>query len=192
MPQILADAVISTLSYSFDQELVSATQEVLSNIIRHSCGSNPSSEIEMHVSFADDSCTIEFLDYGQIFDPASIAAIDLDQLHEGGMGLYIARSSVNDLQYSPGGRGQPNRWRLSKTLDNLFNRPPSKSADDGTESFTIDIDPSQAISDAISVKEAEEHSPALYKLADEIKAGEVAPHYRKKAGSGLNRPSCSR
>jgi hypothetical protein len=60
------------------------------------------------------SFSIELLDTGTPFDPSSVAAPDLEALQEGGYGLFLARSLIDDVIYTTKPDG--NRWRLVKKL----------------------------------------------------------------------------
>jgi serine/threonine-protein kinase RsbW len=73
--------------------------------------------LELYLFPDDGALTIELLDHGRPFNPAEVAELDPDpdpaDLPEGGMGLHIARTMLDELHYIP---GPPNRWRLIKRL----------------------------------------------------------------------------
>jgi serine/threonine-protein kinase RsbW len=61
-----------------------------------------------------DRVVITITDYGGSFDPSAVPAPDLDALPEGGLGLFIIESFMDDVVYSP---GPPNILRLTKLIE---------------------------------------------------------------------------
>ena len=57
--------------------------------------------------------TVEIKDQGEPFDIAAVQSPDLDSLPEGGMGIHIAKTMLDEVTYEP---GPPNLWRLCKRL----------------------------------------------------------------------------
>jgi serine/threonine-protein kinase RsbW len=103
----------------FDTAVVSAFMELFNNVAIHAYAGGDG-ELELTLTPGDGELTIELLDHGRPFDPAQVAVLDLDRdpadpaaLPEGGMGLHIARTMLDELVYIP---GPPNRWRLIKRL----------------------------------------------------------------------------
>ncbi len=110
-------AVPLDLSDEFDAELVSAVSEIFNNIVLHGYqvpGDHPGSPpppIDFELRLNDYSLEIVITDHGSAFDIESVQPPELESLPEGGMGIHIARSCVDALDYVP---GPPNRWRLTK------------------------------------------------------------------------------
>jgi serine/threonine-protein kinase RsbW len=105
------------LSHSFDAEFVSAFSEIFNNIVIHAYDRSGGGDIEMLLSPSRDRLVVEIRDRGRSFDIAAVAAPELDALPEGGMGIHIARSLVDVVDYQPGaGDAAPNVWRLTKYL----------------------------------------------------------------------------
>ena len=63
---------------------------------------------------------IELTDHGAPFDINEVAPVpaELDEatLPEGGMGIHIAKTMLDEMTYEP---GPPNLWRLRKVLPSI-------------------------------------------------------------------------
>jgi serine/threonine-protein kinase RsbW len=93
-----------------------AVQEISANIVDHAYGATGGRiDVTMQVLPRPHRLVIQLLDTGATFDLTAAIMPDLDEIHEGGYGLFLARSLLDDLSYStlPGG----NIWRLTKRLD---------------------------------------------------------------------------
>lgn len=87
-----------------------ALDEALTNIINHSYRRDPSGEIEAFIQADSDGCRIHLTDYGEPYDPASIrhpsaSSRSIDEVKPGGLGLYLMRSVMDEVRYTPGPRG---------------------------------------------------------------------------------------
>ena len=102
------------LTHPFDAAVVSAFAEIFNNIAIHAYGRRGDGGIDLTVWVDTDSITVELRDHGSAFDLEAVPAPALDELHEGGMGIHIARSLLDVVEYEP---GPPNLWRLVKRLD---------------------------------------------------------------------------
>ena len=92
----------------FTLEFISAFSEIYNNIALHAYG-DAQGCIEFMVQIGSDRLVVEMSDTGKTFD---IDAVPVpDELPTGGMGIYIARTMLDELEYQP---GPPNRWRLAK------------------------------------------------------------------------------
>lgn len=86
--------------------LVLATEEALTNVIRHSYGGPCEKPIIItirHFAARDDApAGIEILirDYGRHVDPETIKGRDLDDVRPGGLGVHIIKSSMDEIEYS--------------------------------------------------------------------------------------------
>lgn len=97
----------------FDTAFVSAFMEIYNNIAVHACGRSDDCNIELLATIEPDVLTVELRDTGTAFDFAAIPTPQLDDLPEGGMGIHIARTMLDEMSYEP---GPPNVWRLIKRL----------------------------------------------------------------------------
>jgi serine/threonine-protein kinase RsbW len=86
----------------FEAQTVSAVGEAFNNIAIHAYDSIPPAEVDIAIDSLADRVTIEMTDTGRSFDPATVEAPDLAALPESGMGLFIIRSFMDEMRYTPG------------------------------------------------------------------------------------------
>lgn len=102
------------VQHPFDTAFVSAFMEIYNNIALHAySGSSGGGAIEVTATVTAAALAIEIRDTGSVFDLSAVPIPALDELPEGGMGLHIARTMLDEMSYHP---GPPNVWRLSKRL----------------------------------------------------------------------------
>ena len=94
--------------------LVSAFNEAFNNAVLHAYAGRPTGAIDVALEIAPPRVELRVADHGQSFDPRSVREPDLDALPEGGLGLYIMRSFMNEVDYHA---GDPNVLTLVKYLD---------------------------------------------------------------------------
>lgn len=109
------------LSDRFDAEMVSATSEVFNNITLHAYASGGAGDVVLEAYVEPDYLVVRLKDFGRSLDRGSVDAPDLDALPEGGLGIFIVESFVDEFDYEP---GQPNVWSLKKYLPTSSVRPP--------------------------------------------------------------------
>ena len=101
----------------FDTAVVSAFMEIYNNVAIHAYKAGPAGNIDIAVTPTDDELVIEIKDTGKPFDIAAVAPLpaepDPEALPEGGMGIHIAKTMLDEMTYEP---GPPNLWRLCKRL----------------------------------------------------------------------------
>jgi serine/threonine-protein kinase RsbW len=95
----------------FEAEVVSAFGEAFNNIAVHGFQGLEPQPVQIEVDWDEEKLVITFVDNGHIFDPETVALPDLDALPEHGMGLFIMRSCMDQVDYHP---GPPNVLRLVK------------------------------------------------------------------------------
>lgn len=109
------DPLATDVRDPFDTAVVSAFAEIFNNVVRHAY-EHASGTIDIAITPAERELLIELSDRGAPFDIAAVAPLpaDLDEttLPEGGMGIHIARTMLDEMTYVP---GPPNHWRLRKT-----------------------------------------------------------------------------
>jgi serine/threonine-protein kinase RsbW len=91
----------------FHNEAVSAFSEALNNLVLHGDPSEIHIELEPH----PDRLVIRLMDDGRTFDPLTASPPDLESLPEGGMGIFIMRSFMDEIAYRA---GQPNTLTMTK------------------------------------------------------------------------------
>ncbi|HUJ58024.1 MAG TPA: ATP-binding protein [Kofleriaceae bacterium] len=111
------DAQAHDVRDPFDTAVVSAFAEIFNNIVIHAYQRRGGGMIELAITPTDRELVIEVKDHGRPFDIAGVAPLpgelDEDTLPEGGMGIHIAKTMLDEMTYEP---GPPNLWRLRKRL----------------------------------------------------------------------------
>lgn len=101
----------------FDTAVVSAFMEIYNNVAIHAYQRKGGGTIEIAITPGDRELVIELTDHGRAFDIEEVAplpaALDVDTLPEGGMGIHIAKTMLDEISYEP---GPPNLWRLRKRI----------------------------------------------------------------------------
>jgi serine/threonine-protein kinase RsbW len=101
----------------FDTAVVSAFAEIFNNVAIHAYQRRGGGTIEIAITPKDREIVIEVRDHGNPFDidevPPLPNDLDVDALPEGGMGIHIAKTMLDEVTYEP---GPPNLWRLCKRL----------------------------------------------------------------------------
>jgi serine/threonine-protein kinase RsbW len=111
------DVLDHDVSDPFDTAIVSAFAEIYNNVAIHAYKRTGGGYIEITVSVAERELVIELKDTGSPFDIDDVAPLptelDVDSLPEGGMGIHIAKTMLDEVTYEA---GPPNLWRLCKRL----------------------------------------------------------------------------
>lgn len=101
----------------FDTAVVSAFMEIYNNVAIHAYQRKGGGSIEIAITPGDRELIIELKDHGDPFDIDEVAPLptdlDVDTLPEGGMGIHIAKTMLDEITYEP---GPPNLWRLCKRM----------------------------------------------------------------------------
>lgn len=83
-----------------------ATDEAASNIIEHAYQSIPGKILELACGMQGDVITIVLTDYGELFDPSEVPVpdlkADLSDRKIGGLGIFLMRKLMDEIQYKPG------------------------------------------------------------------------------------------
>ena len=96
-----------------DHEVVSAFSEAFNNVVIHAYKGRTVREVEIEIELDVGTITIHLRDFGSSFDPSSVPTPDLDTMPEGGLGLYIIRSFMDEVRYCA---GAPNVLTMTKHL----------------------------------------------------------------------------
>ena len=101
----------------FDFAVVSAFAEIFNNVAIHAYQRKGGGMIDIAITPSDRELVIEVKDTGRAIDIDEVPPLpsDLDEasLPEGGMGIHIAKTMLDEMTYEP---GPPNLWRLCKRL----------------------------------------------------------------------------
>ncbi len=104
----------------FDTAVISAFMEIFNNIAIHAYARATSGAIELAITPRERELVIEIKDHGNPFDIDEVEPVpsDLDEasLPEGGMGIHIAKTMLDEMTYEP---GPPNLWRLCKRMPSV-------------------------------------------------------------------------
>jgi serine/threonine-protein kinase RsbW len=111
------DPIVHDVRDPFDTAVISAFMEIFNNIAIHAYKRKDGGVIELQILPSERELVIEVRDHGQPFDIEEVAPLpselDEDSLPEGGMGIHIAKTMLDEMTYEP---GPPNLWRLCKRL----------------------------------------------------------------------------
>jgi serine/threonine-protein kinase RsbW len=110
------DPLATDVRDPFDTAVVSAFMEIFNNVAIHAYQRNGGGAIEIVVTPNDREIVIEVKDHGRPFDIDEVPPlpeVDEETLPEGGMGIHIAKTMLDEMTYEP---GPPNLWRLCKRL----------------------------------------------------------------------------
>ena len=118
IPQDPNDPLAYDVRDPFDTAVVSAFSEIFNNVAIHAYQRRGGGVIELAITPGDLELVIELKDHGTPFDldgvPALPSELDDASLPEGGMGIHIAKTMLDEMTYEP---GPPNLWRLLKRLN---------------------------------------------------------------------------
>jgi serine/threonine-protein kinase RsbW len=111
------DPLAHDIRHPFDTAVVSAFMEIFNNIAIHAYQRKGGGAIQIEITPSKDAIVIEVKDDGKPFDIDNVVPLstelDEDSLPEGGMGIHIAKTMLDEMTYEP---GPPNIWRLCKRL----------------------------------------------------------------------------
>lgn len=100
----------------FDTAVVSAFMEIYNNVAIHAYKRKDVGTIQIAITPSEQDLVIELEDHGHSFDIDEVAPlpdVDAESLPEGGMGIHIAKTMLDEVTYEP---GPPNLWRLCKRV----------------------------------------------------------------------------
>lgn len=93
-----------------------AVNEIVANIITHAYAEKPDGCVSLTATVIPEplQLLVELYDTGHSFDPSAVPEPDLDDVQIHGYGLFLARSLMDEVTYTPGPDG--NCWQLIKYL----------------------------------------------------------------------------
>jgi serine/threonine-protein kinase RsbW len=98
---------------AFRHQVVSAVSEAFNNVVLHAYAGRSSGELALEIESQREGLRIVMTDQGRPFDPPAVPVPDLGELPESGMGLFIIRSFMDEVVYTP---GPPNVLVLVKSF----------------------------------------------------------------------------
>ena len=96
---------------TLEAQTVSALGEAFNNVVLHSYAGRPAGDVVVEINWTRNEIVMQITDDGLSFDPKQVELPDLDALPEGGMGLFIIRSFMDEVDYQA---GPPNVLRMVK------------------------------------------------------------------------------
>ena len=90
-----------------------AVGEITSNSIKHAYEGQAGQPIRLSVESQTDTVVIQIEDFGKQFDPTRYRDPNLDEMNEGGMGLFIAKQLADEFSFDLA-RERGTRWILTK------------------------------------------------------------------------------
>jgi serine/threonine-protein kinase RsbW len=97
----------------FRSHVVSAVGEAFNNIAIHGYKGRTPGVVEIQVAATPDQLQIELRDYGTSYDPEAAPTPNLESLPESGLGVFIMKSFMDRVEYTP---GAPNVLKLTKLV----------------------------------------------------------------------------
>lgn len=79
--------------------VISAFVEAFNNCVIHAYAGMTPGPVKVQLEVGDDALTVEVTDFGQAFEPADVPQPDLSALPEGGLGLFIIRNFMDQVQH---------------------------------------------------------------------------------------------
>jgi anti-sigma regulatory factor (Ser/Thr protein kinase) len=85
--------------------LLLAVTEAFSNVVRHAYREKHDQPVEVWLTPAPGSLTVDLVDYARFVDPARIASRPLDEIRPGGLGVHLIRSTMDVVEYKQNAHG---------------------------------------------------------------------------------------
>ena len=115
---VVAHAENIGLSQKEISDIRLAVDEAYTNIIKHAYKNTPREKVEIKIGSDTNQLWISLMDKGESFDPGSYSEPDLmkriKQKKRGGMGVYLIRKLMDQVQYNR--KGTTNEIRMVKNL----------------------------------------------------------------------------
>jgi serine/threonine-protein kinase RsbW len=108
----------------FRSHVVSAVGEAFNNIAIHGYKGREPGMVEIELGVSADELSVELRDYGSSYDPSAAQPPDLDALPESGLGVFIMKSFMDRVEYTPGEPNvHPNVLKLTKLVAKTSGNP---------------------------------------------------------------------
>lgn len=111
----------SMLEHSERDALVLAANEAASNIMKHAYHGRKDQRIELEGQAFHNRVVIVLHHFGEPFDPSAVPPVELDGLHESGLGLPMLKRCVDEVRYYRDDRGRSS-VALTKASRNVTKR----------------------------------------------------------------------
>ncbi|MEX0601905.1 MAG: ATP-binding protein, partial [Bacteroidota bacterium] len=98
-----------------------AVDEACTNIIKHAYQNAPDKPIHISIDSDNNRFEVVITDEGKSFDPATMKPLNLKhhltQYRRGGLGVYLMKTLMDEVEYSS--RGRKNAVRMAKYLQSI-------------------------------------------------------------------------
>ncbi|NUN09925.1 MAG: ATP-binding protein [Ignavibacteriaceae bacterium] len=85
-------------------KIILAVDEASTNVVKHAYHYAKDKEIKIQLELKSESCVVTITDFGDSFDPNEIPQPNMKQYLEekrvGGLGLYLMRTLMDEVQYT--------------------------------------------------------------------------------------------
>jgi serine/threonine-protein kinase RsbW len=79
-----------------------AITEAATNVLRHAYEGRFPAAFDLHLEIDEQSVTVHLRDEGKPFHPGDVQAPNPEELHEGGYGLFLIETLMDEVTYQPG------------------------------------------------------------------------------------------
>lgn len=120
---LVREFLLQLKPFSEDDRLLSSVElvinEALVNVLKHAYRSDDNKKVLIQTLVEKDKVVFCFVDWGLSFDPEEVPAPNLEKPAEGGLGLWLIRQFVDELDYKSESDGK-NVLRLVKNVPNIL------------------------------------------------------------------------
>ena len=116
---------VSTADRGFRNAITTAFGEAFNNVAIHSYKNRSDGMLDVEAELGSDHMTLKLMDHGVQADLSAVDPPNLDTLPEGGLGLFMIHSLVDEVVYQS---GSPNVLSLTKRTT----QDPDRSAGAGS------------------------------------------------------------
>lgn len=103
-----------TKTEGLNHHVISAFSEAFNNVVWHAYGGKRTEPVGVEVEISDSQIKLSLSDQGVRFDISSVEDPDLPSMPEGGLGLWIIRSLMTEVEYV---QGEKNVLTMCKNFD---------------------------------------------------------------------------
>lgn len=98
------------------QDVVTAVDEALQNVIRHAYGNRADGEIKVSICHTVENFIVFIRDYAEPIDVNKVKPRDLDDIRPGGLGTHFIREVMDEVTFLPAPEGRGNLLKLVKRI----------------------------------------------------------------------------
>jgi serine/threonine-protein kinase RsbW len=100
---IQVHALEAGISDDVATDIILATDEACTNVIKHAYKNYPNGEIVIKVQYSDKKFKIIIIDHGSAFTPEIVPEPDIQKYYRqkrvGGLGMYLMKKLMDDVKY---------------------------------------------------------------------------------------------